>query len=94
MAVANLVESMMPEVFQTQGFEAARKICRAELLKRFPILDTPKIEYTIALLVELLKTTTAKPTENYILRGWLSKLAAGEYGITINETLHIKTINA
>ena len=71
------------------------KECTPYLLKQFPGLDSPEMQFALGELIEMLETPSGKKEPDKLITGWLSKITSGKYGIQLplcgeqNDTLEV-----
>jgi hypothetical protein len=77
----DLINFMVGSSLFNNQFSRAHKICSPYLLKQFPQLNTPEIDFAIGELREMLKTPSGRDEPKKLVMGWLAKLSA-KYGET------------
>lgn len=91
--VYDILEFMTGEGIWTHQIPRVMRECRPALLKQFPSLDSPEIK-TVAVgeLSLMLSSEVAKGAHEALVRGWLSKITLGGYGIAIDEMLPVERL--
>ena len=59
------------------------KECTPYLLKQFPGLDSPQMQFALGELIEMLETPSGKKEPDKLVTGWISKIISGGYGIDL-----------
>ena len=79
--VYDILNFMTDDNLFTHQLPRACDECKPFLLKQFPQLASPEMDFAVAELGEMLKTPSGKAETNKLLLGWLSKITSGKYGL-------------
>lgn len=90
--VYEILNFMTGDDLFTHQLPRAADECRPYLAMQFPQLVTPKMDFAVGELIEMLRTKADKEEISNIITGWLSKLTSGKYGIKCEEMLTVSPI--
>ena len=81
--VHDILNFMSGESLFTHQLGRVVKECAPYLLKQFPGLDSPQMQFALGELVEMLKTPSGKKDPEKLVTEWMSKVISGKYGINL-----------
>ncbi len=90
--VNDILNFMTGEKLFRHQISRACKECKPYLLEQFPEFDTPKMQFAVGELIEMLNTPSGKTHPDKLVIGWLSSLVSGKYGVKCEEMLKVKPV--
>jgi hypothetical protein len=90
--VYDILNFMTGDSLFTHQLPRANEECKPYLLEQFPQLDSPKMQFALGELIEMLKTPSGRKEPDKLILGWISKLTCGKYGFKCDEMLEVKPL--
>lgn len=90
--VYQILNHMTRDNLYTHQLPRVSRECEPHLLKQFPVLASPEMQFAVAELKELLGTPSGHSEPSAVCVGWLSKLTSGRYGIEVPEQFEVEQL--
>lgn len=90
--VYEILNHMTGDNLYTHQLPRVSRECEPHLLRQFPVLSSPEMQFAAAELKEMLNTPSGEANPGALCVGWLSKLTSGRYGIQVPEQFDVEQL--